>query len=146
MKQFYLLIYLFSIIVLPFKTLAQNKSQKDVVDQINLGVKYLSEKEHIKSIEELIAAKESAIRNEWYTQAFNATLNIGTNYYLMLDYGEAFQYYLQAYDIAIKHLGPRQEMAVFNNIGVLYIEEKDPPAPARLPPLPRDCIAWSPKL
>jgi len=126
MKQFYLLIYLFSIIVLPFKTLAQNKSQKDVVDQINLGVKYLSEKEHIKSIEELIAAKESAIRNEWYTQAFNATLNIGTNYYLMLDYGEAFQYYLQAYDIAIKHLGPRQEMAVFNNIGVLYIEEKDP--------------------
>ena len=47
MKQFYLLIYLFSIIVLPFKTLAQNKSQKDVVDQINLGVKYLSEKEHI---------------------------------------------------------------------------------------------------
>lgn len=125
MRAFYYLFFLLLIGLLPSQLQAQTETQSSVVDQINLGVKYLSEKEHTKSIEELIAAKEIAIRNEWYTQAFNATLNIGTNYYLMLDYGEAFQYYFQAYEIAIKHLGPRQEMAVFNNIGVLYIEEKD---------------------
>ncbi len=125
MRSYTYAVLLLLICLTPSQILAQAETQSSVVDQINLGVKYLSEKEHIKSIEELIAAKETAIRNEWYTQAFNATLNIGTNYYLMLDYGEAFQYYLQAYEIAIKHLGPRQEMAVFNNIGVLYIEEKD---------------------
>ncbi|MCB0466244.1 MAG: tetratricopeptide repeat protein [Aequorivita sp.] len=112
--------------LVPLKLFAQIEAQSNVIERIDLGVKYLSEKEHTKSIEQLIAAKEIAMRNEWYTQAFNATLNIGTNYYLMLDYGEAFQYYLQAYEIAMKHLGPKQEMAVFNNIGVLYIEEKDP--------------------
>lgn len=126
MGAFYRFIFLVLTVVMPVPFLAQTETQKDVVDQINLGVKYLSEKEHIKSIEELIAAKDAAIRNEWYTQAFNATLNIGTNYYLMLDYGEAFKYYLDAYEIAMQHLGAQQEMAVFNNIGVLYIEEKEP--------------------
>ncbi|OAD91649.1 hypothetical protein A7A78_11450 [Aequorivita soesokkakensis] len=125
MKAIYYLLFLLLLVLMPFQLFAQSETQEMVADRINLGVKYLAEKEHIKSIEELIGAKEIAIRNDWYLKAFNATLNIGTNYYLMLDYGEAFQYYLQAYDIAIKHLGPRQEMAVFNNIGVLYVEEKD---------------------
>lgn len=111
---------------LPTQILAQSATQKTVADQIDLGVKYLTEKKHTESIEELLEAREVALRNDWYTKAFNATLNIGTNYYLMLDYGEAFQYYYQAYEIAINHLGPRQEMAVYNNIGVLYVEENDP--------------------
>ncbi|MCG2417786.1 tetratricopeptide repeat protein [Aequorivita sp. F47161] len=125
--RFYTLAVLLLLTLAPFQIFAQNETQSSVVDQINLGVKYLSEKEHAKSIEELIAAKEASLRNEWYTQAFNATLNIGTNYCLMLDYGEAFRYYLKAYEIAIKHLGKRQEMFVVNNIGILYIEEKDLP-------------------
>ncbi|MCZ4318393.1 tetratricopeptide repeat protein [Aequorivita viscosa] len=125
--RFYTQAVLLLLTLAPFQIFAQNETQSSVVDQINLGVKYLSEKEHAKSIEELIAAKEASLRNEWYTQAFNATLNIGTNYCLMLDYGEAFRYYLKAYEIAIKHLGKRQEMFVVNNIGILYIEEKDFP-------------------
>ena len=72
-----------------------------------------------------MSAAEVAMRNEWYPQAFDATLNIGTNYYLMLDYGEAFLYYSKAYEIAVEHLSARQEMVVFNNIGVLYTEDKD---------------------
>ncbi|EDM44147.1 hypothetical protein SCB49_11167 [unidentified eubacterium SCB49] len=113
------------ICLFPLQFLAQQETQATVIDRIDLGVKYLSEKEHIKSIEELIDAKEIAIQNKWYPQAFNATLNIGTNYYLMMDYGEAFQYYLKAYELAINHLGASQQMSVYNNIGVLYIEEKD---------------------
>lgn len=104
---------------------AQNPSQKDVIDQINLGVKYLTENKHVQSIEELVAAKEVALKNKWYSQVYSATVNIGTNYFLMLDYGEAFQQYLEGYEVAIHHLGPKQEMAVVNNIGVLYTEEKD---------------------
>lgn len=112
--------------LLPSQAFAQQETQSTNAARIDLGVKFLSEKEHTKSIDELIAAKEIAIHNKWYAQAFNATLNIGTNYYLLLDYGEAFKYYLQAYEIAIAHLSERQQMAVYNNIGVLYIEEKDP--------------------
>ena len=126
MRPTFFFAFFLLLIAHPHQLPAQTETQSGVVARIDLGIKYLSEKEFTKSIEELVAAKEAAIRNEWYPQAFNATLNIGTNYYLMLDYGEAFQYYLQAYEIAIKHLGASQEMAVFNNIGVLYIEENDP--------------------
>lgn len=121
----YLLLVLFIMGISPLGLYAQNETQEEVVDRINLGVKYLSESKHAVSIEELIGAKETALRNGWYSQAFSATLNIGTNYFMMMDNGEAFRYYSQAYEIAIKHLGKSQEMAVFNNIGVLYIEEKD---------------------
>lgn len=126
MRGSYFFVFFMLLILIPLKLFSQNENKTSVAARIDLGVKYLSEKKHIKSIEELLAAKEIAFSNASYLQAFSATLNIGTNYYLMLDYGEAFQYYLQAYDIAIKHLGPRQEMAVFNNIGVLYIEENEP--------------------
>jgi len=105
--------------------LGQTKTQEEVMAQIDLGVSYLSEKQHTRSIEELISASEVATQNNWHTQAFNATLNIGTNYFLMLDYGEAFQYYLQAYEIALAHLGPKQEMLVFNNVAVLYTKDND---------------------
>ncbi len=125
MKVFYCLIFSLVFLLFPFQLYAQKETQLNVVAQINLGMKYLSQKEHIKSIEKFISAKDIALRHKWYTQAFNATLNIGTNYYLMMDYGEAFQYYIQAYEIAIKHLDVRNEMSVFNNIGVLYVEENE---------------------
>ncbi len=125
MKVFYSLVFILTPLLYPFQLYAQKETQTNVAAQIRQGVEYLSQKEHIKSIEELISAKDIALRNKWYTEAYNATLNIGTNYYLMMDYGEAFQYYLQAYEIAIKHLDVRNEMSVFNNIGVLYIEEND---------------------
>ena len=123
-------LYKYALLVLlasiaPLHLSAQIETQAKVIERIDLGIKYMSEKKHAKSLEELIEAKELAIRNEWYPQAFNATLNIGTNYLLMLDYGEAFQYYSQAYEIAVAHLSARQEMVVFNNIGVLYTEDKD---------------------
>ena len=114
-----------------FQLLAQSSwdtesaTQSSVIDRINLGINYLSKKEHAKSIEELVYAREISIQNSWYPQVFNATLNIGTNYFLMMDYGEAFHYYLLAYETALAHLGPKQEMQVFNNVGVLYIEDKD---------------------
>lgn len=125
MRAHYYIVFLILIAILPLQLLAQNETQQDVIDRIDLGVTYFSQKKHTKSIEELVSAKEAAVRNKWYSQAFSATLNIGNNYYLMLDYGEAFKYYLQAYEIAIKHLGAKQEMAVFNNIGALYSDEND---------------------
>ncbi|QNK78655.1 hypothetical protein H7F37_06140 [Winogradskyella sp. PAMC22761] len=50
----------------------------------------------------------------WYKQQFLALNNIGANYYSMLDYGEALDYYLEAYTIALKHLDENEEMTVLN--------------------------------
>ena len=66
MKAIYYRLFMLLLVVMPFQLFAQAETQAMVADRINLGVKYLSEKEHIKSIEELIGAKETAIRNDWY--------------------------------------------------------------------------------
>lgn len=42
----------------------------------------------------------------------------------MLDYGEALDYYLEAYKIALRELDDPFEMIVLNNIAILYSKEK----------------------
>jgi tetratricopeptide (TPR) repeat protein len=96
-----------------------------VDDRIEEGIALMFQTQHAQSLELLIEAQNTAKKNQWYEQFFRATLNIGSNYYMLSDYGEALQYYLQAYEIAIEHLGSRQEMAVLNNVGVLYIQEQE---------------------
>lgn len=124
MKVYHFFLTVFFVLT-SFSVWGQQKTQADVIKQIDLGIEAMGKKEHLTSIEMLFSAKETALQHEWYLQAFNATLNIGTNYYMMLDYGEALKYYLQAYDLAIQQLGPKQKKIIYNNIGVLYIEEKD---------------------
>jgi cold shock CspA family protein len=88
------------------------------------GVQEMSNKNHAKSIELLSQAKSMANANHWPKQEFLAINNIGVNYYLLLDYGEALNQYLEAYKIALKDLEPNQEMIVLNNIAILYSKEK----------------------
>lgn len=70
------------------------------------GIDYMWKKDHVKSLELLTQARNLAEKNRWYRQLFLATNNIGANYYTMLDYGEALNYYLESYTIAVKHLDP----------------------------------------
>lgn len=81
-------------------------------------------KNHVKSLELLSEARVLAERNKWYKQQFLAQNNIGNNYYMLLDYGEALKQYLVSYTIATKHLDAKHEMIVLNNIAVLYSKEK----------------------
>lgn len=89
------------------------------------GIDFMWKKDHVKSLELLTQAKNLADKNRWYKQLFLATNNIGANYYTMLDYGEALNYYLESYTIAVKHLEPKFEMVVLNNIAILYSKEKN---------------------
>lgn len=84
----------------------------------------MNEKNHAKSIELLTQAKHVAQGNQWYRQMFLAYNNIGANYYMLLDYGEALDNYLEAYKIALQHLDAKHEMIVLNNIAILYSKEK----------------------
>lgn len=89
------------------------------------GIDAMWKKDHVKSLELLMRAKSLAEQNRWYKQLFLATNNIGANYFEMLDYGEALNYYLESYNIALKHLEPTSEMVVLNNIAILYSKEKN---------------------
>ncbi|WP_284653306.1 tetratricopeptide repeat protein [Flavobacterium terrisoli] len=91
---------------------------------IKTGVELMLKKNHVKSLELLSNARDLAEKNKWYKQLFLAQNNIGNNYYMLLDYGEALKQYLISYQIAVKHLDPQHEMIVLNNIAILYGKEK----------------------
>src|SRR5690606_32344284 len=87
------------------------------------GVQEMNNKNHAKSLELLTEAQSIAQTNDWHKQLFLAVNNIGANYYLMLDYGEALDNYLEAYKIALKELDAKHEMIVLNNIAILYSKD-----------------------
>lgn len=91
---------------------------------IKQGIEAMGKKDHVRSLELLTRARSLAEKNYWYKQQFLATNNIGANYYTLLDYGEALNYYLESYAIAKKKLSPKFEMVVLNNIAILYSKEK----------------------
>lgn len=91
---------------------------------IKSGIEAMNRSEHVQSLELLTQARIMAEKEGWYTQEFLAINNIGANYYLMLEYGEALNHYLEAYTIAVNKLGPTYEMTVLNNIAILYSKEK----------------------
>ncbi len=92
---------------------------------IEEGIEKMFAQEHAESLELLIEANSLAESKGWHRQAFVATNNIGANYYMMLDYGEALRYYLKAYEIALKTPDQSQVMTVLNNIAILYFYEKN---------------------
>lgn len=85
----------------------------------------MNQKNHARSLELLTEAKAIAENNNWNKQLFLAINNIGANYYLMLDYGEALDNYLEAYKIALKTLDAKHEMIVLNNIAILYSKDQE---------------------
>lgn len=87
------------------------------------AVNEMNHKNHARSLELLTEVKSMAETNQWYKQLFLAVNNIGANYYLMLDYGEALDNYLEAYKIALKELDAKHEMIVLNNIAILYSKD-----------------------
>ncbi|WP_084015310.1 tetratricopeptide repeat protein [Moheibacter sediminis] len=87
------------------------------------AVKEMNQKNHARSLELLTEVKSMAQTNNWSKQLFLAINNIGANYYLMLDYGEALDNYLEAYKIALKDLDAKHEMIVLNNIAILYSKD-----------------------
>lgn len=105
--------------------IAQPINQHTCDKLIEEGIDLMFEKKHVQSLELLIEATSLAEENGWPKQKFRALLNSGSNYYLMSDFGEALDYYLRAYEIAIAELETKDELTVLNNIGVLYFQESN---------------------
>lgn len=90
------------------------------------GMDAMHKKEHARSLELLTQARALSKGKNWYKQDFYTLNNIAINYSMLLEYGEAMNYYNEAYKIALrKELGPKFEMIVLNNIAILYSKEKN---------------------
>jgi hypothetical protein len=66
-----------------------------------------------------------AEKNRWNKQLFYAINYTGHNYISMMDYGEALNYCLEAYNLSVKELSPEFEMIALNNIALLYTADKN---------------------
>ena len=123
--------FFFSLALLLFLFLGSNASMAQTIrycdSLIKVGIEELFKRDHVKSIELLTEARSLAERNNWHKQSFQAIHHTGWNYYVMLDYGEALDYYLKGYEIAIKHLGAEEELLVLANIAIIYAKEKKYP-------------------
>ncbi len=117
-------IYLFLFISLFWHNSINAADSKQCDSIIKSGVVLMLKKNHVKSLELLSTARNMAEQHKWYKQLFLAQNNIGNNYYMLLDYGEALKQYLISYQIAVKHLDAQHEMIVLNNIAILYGKEK----------------------
>ena len=118
-KTVIVLLYLF------FGTSATANTIAHCDSLIKQGIDAMWKKDYVHSLELLTEARNLAEKNRWYKQLFLATNNIGANYYSLLDYGEALNYYLESYTIAVKELEPTSEMVVLNNIAILYSKEEN---------------------
>ena len=103
---------------------SQNRAQCDSI--LNSAVEDIFENEkYTSAILKLQHVKEISLAQNFQKQHFLATNNIGVAYYQMLDYGNAIQYYLEAYQIAIENEDVNNEMSVLNNIAIVYANEEN---------------------
>lgn len=92
---------------------------------LNLGFEQMDKANFKKALEYLTKAQFYSEKNKQYDILFTAKNNIGIIYFQLSDYGEALNYYLECYTIALKYLDPKREMTVLNNIAILYCAEKN---------------------
>lgn len=123
-KNFFKSFYILAFLVMSYSCFAIVDPKKHCDSLITEGLRALWKKDHVKSLELLTEARAIAEKNLWYEQMFSSIQNIGGNYYMMLDYGEALSYYLKSHEIAVKHLDPSYEFVILNNIAIIYTSEK----------------------
>ena len=117
-------VYIIVIITMFWHVPAFSNDIKHCDSLIYAGLKALWKKDHVKSLELLTEARALAEKNQWHEQMFSSIQNIGGNYYMMLDYGEALNYYFKSYQIALKHLDSSFEFIILNNIAIIYTSDK----------------------
>jgi len=101
-------------------TYAEHPPQKYCDSLIEVGIKRMRAGECLASLEILTEAHTIAEKNNWQKQLFLAKNYMGANYFSVLDYGVALNYFVAAYGIAVNKLEPKYEVMALNNIAILY--------------------------
>lgn len=120
--------YFLAIIALLLATNTLNAQSPQECDSLTeIAVKeVLNNKNYAYGLNILKDVQKTAQQNSYTKQYILATNNIGMAYYLMLDYGNAINYYLDAYNKAIDADDPTHEIMILNNIAILYAEDENP--------------------
>lgn len=115
-------------VFLPRYITAEIRSEEECDSLIIDGITaVLDKKDYAEGMSILEEALGVAKQKHWYKQQFLALNNLGILYYSAFNYGEALNYYLEAYTVVLKHLSDRETMTVINNIAILYSKEKNYP-------------------
>src|SRR5690606_27608976 len=109
---------LFSLCMVVFTVNAMETKLCD--SYIQASVEAMFNRNFIGAIENLNKALEIVDQKKWYKQQFLIYNNVGLTYFKMQDYPQAVSYYLKAYELAMSHAEPIDEMTVLNNIAIVY--------------------------
>ena len=120
-KSIHIIFLLFALSVI--KCNAQTRRGCDTL--IKKGIRASEKRDYVKAMEYYTLVHSIAEKQRWQEQLFWAKNNIGATYYSMLDYGEALNYFLDSYKIALSGLPPEYEMAALGNMALLYTKEKN---------------------
>lgn len=109
---------------------AQNKdinTDEYCMELIGKGITAFNKSEYALSIKYYTEAEDIAIQYQCFSKLFDAKNGLGAVNERLSNYGEAMKYYNQAINIATKKLkgGEKVLPLIYNNIGVLYVKEKD---------------------
>ena len=102
---------------------AQQVSKSYCDSLIDTAIQASEKNQHARALELLFEARALAKANDWHDKEFLAANQIGNNYRILSENGEAFNYYLEAHRIATRELSDDEEIRVLHNIGVLYLSE-----------------------
>ncbi len=103
---------------------AASNTEQQCEALINRGIAAMHQKKYARSLELLTKARELAEKNHLDKQLFLALMNIGNNYHYIFDYGEALDYFLESYTVAMR-LEPQYEIMIVHNIANMYALEDD---------------------
>lgn len=123
--KLYIMTRIIFVLFLLLTTFSNCYADKQCIELIAFAMEKYHDRKYDEAIELLLRAEEEAQSDEDRYCLFLSKNNIGNIYAATLDYGEALNYYMEAYTLAIKYLEPKQEMTVLNNIAILYAKDNE---------------------
>lgn len=124
----FLLVILFSFVIMMLPCRAMSVTVAECDSLIIEAIKIRESHENLDVALKILQDVQSVAKaNRWYKQEFLALNNIGAVYLFSHSYGEALDFFNQAYIIAAEHLKSRETKTALNNIAILYTKEGNLP-------------------
>lgn len=98
----------------------ERECQQIILDALDLA----KVEKYPEALEKLAHARTLAENNNWAHQKIIAINAIGITYNMMMEYGEALNYHLEGYKLALKEKDPKYRALVLGNIGSIYLKQK----------------------
>ena len=119
-KIFYILIFLFGVISVPFISYGNTNTREYCEEQLRLAEIERQNENYVKSIGMLLEIKPIVENNNWPDLQIRTLHNIGLMYAMIFNYDKSLEYFIESYELAIKNSDKLQEIRILNNIANVY--------------------------